>query len=85
MKTNHLTTIVPSLVSLLIPTTAMSAPAVKAVEVNGVRLSYMEQGSGEPAVFVHGAPSDLRTLGPSDLPWYTANRRDALLISIVAT
>ena len=64
MKTNHLTTIVPSLVSLLIPTTAMSAPAVKAVEVNGVRLSYMEQGSGEPAVFVHGAPSDLRTWEP---------------------
>ena len=45
MKSNHLTTIVPLLVSLLIPTTAMSAPAVKAVEVNGVRLSYMEQGS----------------------------------------
>ena len=41
MKSKHLTTIVPLLVSLLIPTTAMSAPAVKAVEVNGVRLSYM--------------------------------------------
>ena len=64
MKSKHLTTIVPLLVSLLIPTTAMSAPAVKAVEVNGVRLSYMEQGSGEPAVFVHGAPSDLRTWEP---------------------
>ena len=49
---------------LLIPTTAMSAPAVKAVEVNGVRLFYMEEGSGEPAVFVHGAPSDLRTWEP---------------------
>ena len=64
MKSKHLTTIVPLLVSLLIPTTAMPAPAVKAVEVNGVRLSYMEQGSGEPAVFVHGAPSDLRTWEP---------------------
>ena len=64
MKSKHLTTIVPLLVSLLIPTTAMSAPAVKAVEVNGVRLSYVEQGSGEPAVFVHGAPSDLRSWEP---------------------
>ena len=64
MKSKHLTTIVPLLVSLLIPTTAMSAPAVKAVEVNGVRLSYVEQGSGEPAVFVHGAPSDLRAWEP---------------------
>ena len=64
MKSNHLTTIVPLLVSLLIPTTAMSAPAVKAVEVNGVRLSYVEQGSGEPAVFVHGAPTDLRSWEP---------------------
>ena len=52
------------LLSLLIPTTAMSAPAVKAVEVNGVRLPYVEQGSGEPAVFVHGAPTDLRTWEP---------------------
>ena len=64
MKSKHLTTIVPLLVSLLIPTTAMSAPAVKAVEVNGVRLSYVEQGSGEPAVFVHGAPSDLSSWEP---------------------
>ena len=30
------------------------------VEVNGVRLQYIEQGSGEPIVFVHGAPHDLR-------------------------
>jgi pimeloyl-ACP methyl ester carboxylesterase len=64
MKSKHLTTIVPLLVSLLIPPTAMSAPAVKAVEVNGVRISYMEQGSGEPAVFVHGAPADLRAWEP---------------------
>jgi pimeloyl-ACP methyl ester carboxylesterase len=64
MKSKHLTTIVPLLVSLLIPTTAMSAPAVKEVEVNGVRLSYVEQGSGEPAVFVHGVPSDLRAWEP---------------------
>jgi pimeloyl-ACP methyl ester carboxylesterase len=57
MKPKHLTAIVPLLVSLLIPTTALSAPAVKEVEVNGVRLQYWDQGSGEPMVFVHGGLS----------------------------
>jgi pimeloyl-ACP methyl ester carboxylesterase len=37
---------------------------VKQVEVNGVRLQYIEQGSGEPIVFVHGAPYDLRAWEP---------------------
>lgn len=37
------------------------AQAAKEVEVNGVRLQYIEQGSGEPTVFVHGAPLDLRS------------------------
>src|SRR5689334_10086664 len=37
-----------------------AAPAAKQVEVNGFRLQYIEQGSGEPIVFVHGAPHDLR-------------------------
>ncbi|MBR0777506.1 alpha/beta hydrolase [Bradyrhizobium diazoefficiens] len=36
----------------------------KEVEVNGVRLQYFEQGSGEPIVFVHGAPHDLRAWEP---------------------
>jgi pimeloyl-ACP methyl ester carboxylesterase len=39
---------------------AMVTHAAKEVEVNGVRLQYIEQGSGEPIVFVHGAPHDLR-------------------------
>lgn len=30
------------------------------VQVNGVDLTYVEQGSGKPVVFVHGALSDLR-------------------------
>jgi pimeloyl-ACP methyl ester carboxylesterase len=38
--------------------------AAKEVEVNGVRLQYIEQGSGEPVVFVHGAPHDLRAWEP---------------------
>jgi pimeloyl-ACP methyl ester carboxylesterase len=33
-------------------------------EINGVRLTYVEQGSGEPIVFVHGAFSDLRVWEP---------------------
>ena len=40
------------------------AQAAKDVEVNGVRLQYIEQGSGEPIVFVHGAPHDLRAWEP---------------------
>ena len=36
----------------------------KEVPVNGFRLQYIEQGSGEPIVFVHGAPHDLRAWEP---------------------
>ncbi len=36
----------------------------KELQVNGVRLQYVEQGSGEPIVFVHGAPLDLRSWEP---------------------
>ncbi len=39
-------------------------PLAKEIEVNRVRLSYIEQGSGEPIVFVHGAFSDLRVWEP---------------------
>ena len=36
----------------------------KEVQVSGARLQYIEQGSGEPIVFVHGAPLDLRSWEP---------------------
>jgi len=52
------------LLLLLVPTAASSAPLSKEVEVNGVRLHYVEDGSGEPIVFVHGAFSDLRVWEP---------------------
>ena len=42
----------------------MISGAQKQVEVNGVRLQYIDQGSGEPIVFVHGAPHDLRAWEP---------------------
>jgi non-heme chloroperoxidase len=35
-------------------------PPLKNVDVNGTRLAYIEQGSGEPVVFIHGAVSDFR-------------------------
>jgi non-heme chloroperoxidase len=34
---------------------------VKQAEVNGTKLAYIEQGSGEAIVFIHGAVSDFRT------------------------
>jgi pimeloyl-ACP methyl ester carboxylesterase len=40
------------------------AQSAKEVEVNGVRLHYVEQGSGEPIVFVHGGLGDQRSWEP---------------------
>jgi len=40
------------------------AMVAKEVEVDGARLQYVEHGSGEPIVFVHGAPHDLRAWEP---------------------
>jgi hypothetical protein len=53
------------LLSLVVLSSATCVPLAKEVEVNGVRLQYLEQGSGEPVVFVHGAISDLRTWPPA--------------------
>lgn len=52
------------LLCLVIPSSATSAPLAKEVEINGVRLPYVEQGSGESVVFVHGVPADLRAWEP---------------------
>ena len=52
------------LLSLLLPASATSAPLTKEIEVNGVRLSVAEDGSGEPVLGVHGAFSDLRVWEP---------------------
>jgi pimeloyl-ACP methyl ester carboxylesterase len=42
-------------------TQEIANPTLKNVEANGAKLSYIEKGSGEPVVFVHGAVSDFRT------------------------
>ena len=57
--------VVAVLVSLIAgcqaPAHRSAAPAVvKQMDVNGVRLTYVEQGQGVPVVFVHGAISDHR-------------------------
>jgi pimeloyl-ACP methyl ester carboxylesterase len=54
--------VLASLLLSLVPSFATSAPLTK--EVDGVRLTYVEQGSGQPIVFVHGAFSDLRVWEP---------------------
>ena len=40
------------------------APAVKQMSVNGVGLTYVEQGQGAPLLFVHGSNSDHRLWEP---------------------
>lgn len=54
----------PLLLCLVAPSHALCGPAANALEVNGVRLQYVEQGSGDPIVFVHGFLGDLRTWEP---------------------
>ena len=39
-------------------------PTNKEVEVNGFSMSYVEEGTGEPIVFVHGAVMDARAWEP---------------------
>lgn len=41
-----------------------SVAGLQSVRVNGVELHYVERGSGEPIVFVHGALADYREWAP---------------------
>lgn len=54
----------PLLLCLLTPSPVIADLSAKEVEVNGVRLQYVEQGSGEPIVFVPGGLQDLRAFEP---------------------
>ncbi len=47
---------------------AAAAPAVKKMPVAGTTITYLEQGTGTPVVFVHGAFSDHRTWEPQREP-----------------
>jgi pimeloyl-ACP methyl ester carboxylesterase len=42
------------------PENQRAAPEVKRIEVNGTSIAYVDQGRGEPVVFVHGAFGDWR-------------------------
>jgi non-heme chloroperoxidase len=37
---------------------------LKSIQVNGVDLAYVEAGTGEPVVLIHGLPNDYRVWGP---------------------
>ncbi len=43
------------------PAAASDPPPLRRIRANGVELAYVEEGSGDPVVFVHGACGDWRT------------------------
>src|SRR5207245_174971 len=49
---------------LILQARAEAPPPTRQLSVNGVELSYIEQGTGTPVVFVHGAFSDVRFWEP---------------------
>lgn len=46
------------------PVGASRRSGIDTVEVNGTQLAYLDQGAGEPVVFVHGSIGDLRSWTP---------------------
>jgi pimeloyl-ACP methyl ester carboxylesterase len=60
----RLSALAPLLLCLVVPSPGISGTSAKEVEVNGVRLQYLDQGSGEPVIFVHGVISDHRAWEP---------------------
>jgi pimeloyl-ACP methyl ester carboxylesterase len=46
------------------PARAAEPPQMRLLRVNGVDLSYLEEGAGAPVVFVHGSFADLRFWEP---------------------
>lgn len=61
------------IVSLLIGKTTM-ADEIKRISVNGHELAYVEQGQGEPIIFVHGGLQDYR-MWSEQLPKFAAHYR----------
>lgn len=43
---------------------AAAGPATHKIEANGITMPYVEEGTGEPIVFAHGAVSDARAWEP---------------------
>jgi pimeloyl-ACP methyl ester carboxylesterase len=44
-------------------------PPPQRITINGAELHYVEEGAGEPVVFVHGGLGDFRTWGPQVAPF----------------
>jgi len=63
-KTIWLTIAIVLISGLALQARADTPPQVRQLRVNDVDLSYIEQGTGAPVVFVHGAISDLRFWEP---------------------
>ena len=49
-------------------------PPPQRIEIHGAELHYIEQGQGEPVVFVHGGLGDFRTWGPQMAAFATQYR-----------
>lgn len=49
-------------------------PQLRVAQINGVELPYIEQGNGEPVVFVHGSMSDYRLWEPQRTAVAGSNR-----------
>lgn len=60
----RLSALAPLLLCFVVPSPGISGTSAKEVEINGVRLQYLDQGSGESVIFVHGAISDHRAWEP---------------------
>ncbi|MCG2638608.1 MULTISPECIES: alpha/beta fold hydrolase [Bradyrhizobium] len=50
------------------------ADEIKRVSINGYKLAYVEQGQGEPVVFVHGGLQDYR-MWTEQLPKFARHYR----------
>ncbi len=50
------------------------ATDVKDIEANGVSLAYVEQGTGQPVIFVHGTLGDYRYWDPQMVPFAKSYR-----------
>lgn len=66
--------VIVAMVSLGATALAATQPQVREIRVNGVNLSYVEQGRGTPVVFVHGALSDLRFWQPQRVQFAKQHR-----------
>ena len=62
------------IVFLALGSTPTAADEVKRISVNGYELAYVEQGQGEPVIFVHGGLQDYR-MWSEQLPKFATHYR----------